>query len=132
MTIAERLKAARKECKLTQQQVADILKLDRSTYSYYELGTINPSIEALKTLTAVYKVDMDWLVGNVPPEDCCHESSSVIEKLRTVKDSNMSQLSKDERKFVALLRMARAIGRDDGLYEALSSVVFSACDEDDE
>ena len=82
MLISERLKAARKECKLTQQQVADLSKLDRSTYSYYELGTINPSIEALKTLTAIYKVDMDWLVGNEICDGSLHENESEIDKIK--------------------------------------------------
>lgn len=132
MLISERLKAARKKCKLTQQQVADLLKLDRSTYSYYELGTINPSIEALKTLTAIYKVDMDWLVGNERSDQALHECESEIEKMKAVKEKHMADLSKDERRFIALLRAAQAIDRDADIYASLFSLVFDSQDEDDE
>ena len=129
MIIAERLKAARKECKLTQQQIADILRIDRSTYSYYELGTITPSIEVLKTLSAIYKVEFDWLIG-ADRKPCCHSNEYDIDRIRTIKDTNMSELSKEERKFVALLRAAFAVDRDKAIYDTLMNVVLNNEDED--
>ena len=38
------LKYYRHECGLTQQQVADRLKIERSTYTYYETGKTKPDI----------------------------------------------------------------------------------------
>ena len=38
------LKFYRHECGLTQQQVADRLKIERSTYTYYETGKTKPDI----------------------------------------------------------------------------------------
>ena len=43
------LKYYRHECGLTQQQVADRLKIERSTYTYYETGKTKPDISRLQT-----------------------------------------------------------------------------------
>lgn len=47
---------------LTQQNVADVLGLDRSTYSYYETGKTEPNIRGLKTLAKLYNLTIDDLV----------------------------------------------------------------------
>ena len=45
--ISEKIKKFRKKINYTQKQVADYLGVDRSTYSYYELGKIIPDGEFL-------------------------------------------------------------------------------------
>lgn len=40
--------AYRKMCGFTQQQVADMLNLNRTTYTKYETGVSEPSIEIMK------------------------------------------------------------------------------------
>lgn len=40
----------------TQKQVADLLGVDRSTYSYYELGKIKPDIKTIMNLSKIFKV----------------------------------------------------------------------------
>lgn len=41
------LRSFRKINQLTQQQVADVLKIHRTTYTYYENGITEPSIDTL-------------------------------------------------------------------------------------
>ena len=41
------LKIYRKNSLLTQQQVADALNINRTTYTYYETGKTEPSIDTL-------------------------------------------------------------------------------------
>ncbi len=48
------LKKMRKECALTQQQVADALGLERSTYTYYETGKTDPSIATLQKIMLLF------------------------------------------------------------------------------
>ncbi len=55
--IPETLKKLRIKCKYTQKQVADILKIDRSTYSYYESGRIRPDVKTILQLSQIFKVD---------------------------------------------------------------------------
>ena len=51
------LKYYRSECKLTQQDVADLLGLERSSYTYYETGKTTPDIETLIRLSKIFHVD---------------------------------------------------------------------------
>ena len=46
----------RKEKGLSQQQVASVLKLDRSNYSKYERGKLEVSIFMLRELSKLYGV----------------------------------------------------------------------------
>lgn len=123
MVISERIKASRKECKLTQQQVADILGLDRSTYSYYELGHLKPSVEVLVKLSAIFNADISWLAGADRSSDSFNAPEYGINAIKAVKDKNMSELSRTERKFVALLRAASAIDKDKDIFRILMSVI---------
>ncbi len=57
MTLAEQIKAARKEAGFTQKQVAEILGIKASTYSRYEAENetnIVPPVERLKTLNKLF------------------------------------------------------------------------------
>ena len=63
-SLGENLKELRLSVRLTQRQIAPLLHVDRSTYSYYELGRTEPNIGALKCLSALYGVSIDEIVGN--------------------------------------------------------------------
>lgn len=48
---------------LSQQAIADILGMDRSSFSKYETGAANPSMSVLLKLCAIYDVTIDELLG---------------------------------------------------------------------
>ncbi len=123
MLISERIKAARKECKLTQQQVADVLGLDRSTYSYYELGHLKPSVEVVIKLSALFNADLKWLTGTDRNNEALNSPDYGIELIKAVKEQNMTDLTRSERKFVALFRVAAAIDKDKDIFDMLMSVI---------
>ncbi len=54
--ISEIIKRLRIKSGYTQKQVADLLGVDRSTYSYYELGRIKPDIKTIMSLSEIFKV----------------------------------------------------------------------------
>lgn len=58
-----RLVELRKEHSYTQQFVADYLKIDRSNYSKYELGKLEPNIDMLIALSKLYNVSVDYILG---------------------------------------------------------------------
>lgn len=58
-----RLRETRISCNLTQQQVADKLKIDRSTYTYYETGKTKPSIFTLMELAKIFEVPIDDILN---------------------------------------------------------------------
>lgn len=130
MLMTERLKAARKECKLTQQQVADILGIDRSTYAYYELGVSNPSIENLIALSAVFKTDINWLIGADRGDDAFRSPENEFSLVKAVKEKQMTELSKDERQIVALYRIAGVYGNCDNIFRVLKEAAEKSDDEE--
>lgn len=61
--LPERLKALRYECNETQQDVADMLNVQRATYSAYERGNILPPYDKIKKLADYFEVSVDYLMG---------------------------------------------------------------------
>lgn len=129
MLMTQRLKAARKECKLTQQQVADILGIDRSAYAYYELGVSKPSIENLIALSAIFKTDIKWLIGADMPDEAFSAPESEFALLKAVKEKQMSELSKDERQLIALYRLAGVYAEKETIFKTLRDITVNADDE---
>lgn len=63
MQLPERLKELRKETKATQDDIAALLKIRRSTYGEYERGKIRPPAGKLFALAEHYGVTVDYLMG---------------------------------------------------------------------
>ncbi|MCI5797781.1 MAG: helix-turn-helix domain-containing protein [Firmicutes bacterium] len=61
--ICENLKKLRIEKGFTQQQIAELLKIDRSNYSKYERGKLEPNLEMVICLAKFYDVSADYLLG---------------------------------------------------------------------
>ncbi|WP_420635210.1 helix-turn-helix domain-containing protein [Candidatus Palauibacter sp.] len=73
--LAERLRRAREECGLTQQQVADTLGLPRSALSKVEGGTRAVSTLELAKLVDLYAFPASYFLAadnDPPPEDVVH------------------------------------------------------------
>lgn len=57
------LKLLRKEHNWTQQDVADMLGIERSTYTRYETGATEPNFDILERLSQIFDVSTDILIG---------------------------------------------------------------------
>ena len=64
MEFAERLKALRKQVKLTQAQIAEKLDISQQAYASWERGVKKPTQENLVKIAQVLNVSVDYLVGN--------------------------------------------------------------------
>lgn len=62
-TLARRLRQCRKECGLTQREVAVYSDITEHAYQNYELGVREPKISILMRIAVLYKVSVDYLVG---------------------------------------------------------------------
>lgn len=60
----KRLRDLREDNDLTQQNIADLLKISQRTYSHYENGTRNIPLEFLMELANYYNTSIDYIVGN--------------------------------------------------------------------
>ena len=63
MLFKDRLKMLRKEKKMTQVCLGQMLNYGYTAIANYESGRNNPSIEDLKKIAAIFNVSMDYLLG---------------------------------------------------------------------
>lgn len=61
---SNRLKAHRKSLKRTQEQMAQLLNVRRSTYGEYERGKIMPPVDKIKILADYFGTSVDYLMGH--------------------------------------------------------------------
>lgn len=59
----ERLKLLRKERDYTQDQLANLLGISRSSLAMYEQGRRKPDFETLEAMADLFNVDIDYLLG---------------------------------------------------------------------
>lgn len=61
MAFAQQLRKARIKSGLTQQQVADTVNINRTTYAKYELGRSKPGITLIRAFVKLYNTDYNKL-----------------------------------------------------------------------
>ena len=116
-----RLRELRLEKGESQEEVAKLLSLSRTSYCKYETGTYEPAIESLLILANHYRVTVDYLVGRTDtPFGSEDYSADEIELIANYRKSDkqdmiknimseteqMSSLSDDERELVNNYRIA--------------------------
>lgn len=108
--LAENLKNIRKEHKLTQQDIANVLGIDRSTYAFYETGKTAPSVNTLYKLAEIYNISIESFVDeecNIRPAE---RKSEVSASVASPSADRLAYLEKDEK---MLLMCYRLIDKDD-------------------
>ncbi|MEG0546251.1 MAG: helix-turn-helix domain-containing protein [Oscillospiraceae bacterium] len=60
--LSKQLRVLRKQKGFTQQEIADFLKIHRTTYASYELGRIRPDVAMLVTLSKLYLISLDVIM----------------------------------------------------------------------
>ncbi|HHU84658.1 MAG TPA: helix-turn-helix domain-containing protein [Clostridiales bacterium] len=75
MTLGEKIKEARKQCGLTQEQLAEKMALSRSAIAKWESNTGLPDVDNLKLLAQFLNVSIDYLLddGDVMDEHVIRE-----------------------------------------------------------
>lgn len=72
MKIGQKLKEERSKKKLTQEELAEILNVSRSTVSSWEVGRTYPDLDLIVALIDLYEVSLDILL---------REDAKVVEKI---------------------------------------------------
>ena len=110
--LGENLKKYRKICGFRQDDVAKVIGVDRSAYTYYENGKTEPNVGNLKKIAAMFGVDMNTLLGyEVPQDETPVTSLSVNNDNVFTYENNMStqdslgKCSVEERLLVAYYRV---------------------------
>jgi transcriptional regulator with XRE-family HTH domain len=63
LSLGQRLKLQRKRNKLTQKDVARILKINYTTISKWETNVYDPDTDSLRKLAELYGTTVDYLIG---------------------------------------------------------------------
>ena len=63
LTLPEQLRFLRKYNAVKQKEVATALRIERSTYAYYETGATQPSLTMVMRMALLYDVTTDFLLG---------------------------------------------------------------------
>lgn len=106
----ENLKRLRKACGFRQEEVAKVLGVDRSAYSYYESGKTEPSVKNLIKIARMFKVDIDVLVGNSEYATALALNNEPADEYDSQLCADLDSLrscSSQERVLVAMLRQAQ-------------------------
>lgn len=82
--LPDMIKIYRKNKKLTQDELGDLLGLERQTISTYEQGTREPSISTLCKMVEIFSVTMDSLIFG-DDSNLSDDSSDIKNKLEEIK-----------------------------------------------
>ena len=85
MTFGERLKAARKEQKLTQKALADRLSISQAAVYQFERLENPPKYETLRRIAGALNVSIFSLMGDLSPETASQLSTTIIDAVATQK-----------------------------------------------
>lgn len=90
--IGQRLLLRRRELNLTQECIAESLKMSSAYYGKIERGEKGPSLEKLLLISQVFEMDLNYLLtGKIHPDVC---QSSMLEKCPKRKRYDFEQLMK--------------------------------------
>lgn len=109
---SKRLKFFREKLGYSQKQIAEILGIDRSTYTYYETGKSKPSLDTLSKLCKIYNVDYKDILSEEQKDelvlaDAKHEPDNDSKKNKNdiIFDEKIYNLSAKEKELLAHFRL---------------------------
>lgn len=102
--LAKQMRALRTINGYTQQQIADILNIDRTTYTAYELSKNTPDIMLLDAFAKIFSVDIDFILNldTQHPERLSDEADAYGQDHQ---GSLVSTLAKEERELLGAYRI---------------------------
>ncbi|HEX3039010.1 MAG TPA: helix-turn-helix domain-containing protein [Caproiciproducens sp.] len=103
--INERLRELRVKSGYTQYQIAKILNIDRSTYSYYEIGKTTPDINVLITLAKIFNIPINEMLADEEVPAAVADSSAPRFYRNKKNTSHIYELSNKEKELVGTFRV---------------------------
>ncbi len=122
--LADNLKKFRKQAGLRQEDIARVLGLDRSAYSYYETGRAEPSITNIKIIAKMLCVDFNALLGYETPVGVVelNNDQQAGYQPQSAEEYDIAKFTADEKLLLAYYRASedkkRIIDTVKSLYEA--------------
>ena len=98
MTLGEKIKEARKQCGLSQEQLAEKLAVSRSAVAKWETDKGIPDVENLKALAHVLNVSVDYLLddGEVIDEVAMREPYNLSDYGKGIKKKKKDRVIREK------------------------------------
>jgi transcriptional regulator with XRE-family HTH domain len=94
--LGEKLKAIRKEKKLTQEQMADKLHMSQPAYNKYEHGKTIPSADLLKKISEAFHISADELLNYVVDNNMHFKITSIDQGNKFAGTNNYYTIPKEQ------------------------------------
>ena len=107
-TFASVFKELRIKSGLTQQEMADRLKISRSSVGMYEKGEREPSYELLEAIADFFNVDMNYLLGKKELSEHIPQAYYLNEDAR-----DMAQFLYENPEYKVLFDASRKVKKED-------------------
>ena len=118
LLLGMRLRKFRKENGYSQSHIANVLGIERSTYTYYETGKTVPVIFDLMRLADLYYISMDSLLGfhadasdPLAFGDPRQPVRTAVRRKERYLSESVQDLSSEERQLLAFYRSAKPAER---------------------
>lgn len=95
--LGEKMKLIRNYNGYSQRQIAEILKIERSTYASYETGRNRPDIFAVQRFAKIFNVSVDYILSLDDINIYRLRDQATDYAKRHKKESVISQLTSDEK-----------------------------------
>ena len=104
-SLGEKLLRLRKEMKMTQDDVAKILGMSRTSFSKYENGNSAPPLQVLRKIAAIYNVGLEYLIFDENTSIRLNDSQSEDENTSPVPVSKITELRPVEKQIIGKYRI---------------------------
>ena len=104
-SLGEKLLRLRKEMKMTQDDVAKILGMSRTSFSKYEKGNSAPPLQVLRKIAAIYNVGLEYLIFDENTSIRLNDSQSEDENTSSVPVSKITELRPVEKQIIGKYRI---------------------------
>lgn len=104
-SLGEKLLRLRKEMKMTQDDVAKILGMSRTSFSKYENGNSAPPLQVLRKIAAIYNVGIEYLIFDENTSIRLNDSQSEDENTSSVSVSKITELRPVEKQIIGKYRI---------------------------
>lgn len=102
----KRLRYLRVANGMTQQEVADILQIHRTTYAFYETGRSKPDVEMLAAFARAFDVSLDFIINGKEKEKVQLGDNPSRYEVSEYPEF-LSQLTEEERNLVMTFRVIK-------------------------
>ena len=114
--LADKLKRFRLQSGFTQRNVAEVLSVSRSTYTYYELGRTSPDPATLNRIAKLFNVSVEEFFSDEPsgsqPDMLYDSGAKRVSKKVKSDPERIGDLTTGEKSIVAFLRDRRVSPED--------------------